>query len=257
MKKNTIMSIMSLVITTFLLFFIVSAWYVSNKEVSVNGIFGNTAGDGYSLKLQRGTYNSSTNKWSWEDTESLSFANVSPGNKLFFRIVMNTNEGESYNFSAKFDGISSSLTEDKLVVNNGYVAAVVYGGLIDLYKIVDNAVTVTNDSSVTKTLYTIDAENNISLADYKIQNAFLFYSLETTEPANTTLPSTGGQPFFNELDNPLQFDFGITAESSQAYYYFALEFNENRSIETIDGVPQSNMYMYQSLSISCIQIKEN
>lgn len=248
MKKNMLLSAFTLFVTAFLLFFVVSAWYVTNEEASAEGIIGSTAGDQYSLKLQRGTYNTTNDEWIWQDTESLSFTNISPGNKFFFRIVIDATPGQEYNFTAAFDGVTSSLIPNKLTVNGNYVASIEANDkLYDLYPIVDNKVTITNDSSVTKTLYTI-SDDEIYLADYKLEDAFLFYPIGTEEPEDTNL-TTNGLGF-----DDLKFDIEVIASNDSVYYYFALEFNDEKSLETIDGVTSSNMYMYQKLSIAHISI---
>lgn len=261
MKKNMLLSAFTLLVTAFLLFFVVSAWYVTNEEASAEGIIGSTAGDQYSLRLERGTFDSTNDEWTWQNTESLSFTNISPGNKFFFRIVIDATPGQEYNFTAAFDGVTSSLIPNKLKVNDGYVASIEANDkLYDLYPIVDDKVTITNDSGDTKTLYTIDGENNIYLADYKLEDAFLFHSIGKEEPDDASLLDSDKNfiydvsPFYDQNDNILSFDIDVFATSGSVYYYFALEFNDAKSLETIDGVTSSNMYMYQKLSIAHIAI---
>lgn len=252
MKKNLMLSGFTLLCTLFLLICIITAWYVTNKEASATGITGSTDGDSYSLKLQRGTYSESANpKWTWQDTESLSFTNISPGNKFFFRIVIDAEKDKAYNFTAAFDDVKSSLIPDKLAVNGNYVASVEANNkFYNLYPIVNNAVIIKPDDKEERILYQI-VDGNIILADYKLEDAFLFYPIGTLEPANTTLAMEG-----LGLNN-LKFDINVTATENEVYYYFALEFNETNSEETIDGLTNSNCFMYQKLSIGHIQITYN
>ena len=67
-KINMIISLVSLSVTLCLLIVTMFAWYTSNKNVSANGIMGSSEGDNYFLKLQRGYFDSSNNKWNWIDT---------------------------------------------------------------------------------------------------------------------------------------------------------------------------------------------
>ena len=63
MQKKTILNLITLAVTTFLLVLVVFSWYVSNKEVRASGIIASTAGEDYSLKLQRGKFEYSNGEW--------------------------------------------------------------------------------------------------------------------------------------------------------------------------------------------------
>lgn len=251
MKKNLIIAVLNSILACFLLVFNVYGWYTNNTSVSAGGIFGSSSSGNYTLKLQRGTYNKETDVWTWVDANSLSFSNISPGNKFFFRIVIDSNEAYTYEFEASFSGINSSLVENKLVVseNGEYIQTIeAEDQRLNLYKIEEgNVVTVRCEDDI-KTLYTI-SDNVISLADFKIEDTFNFYSIGETEPDDNMLTGLTGV----ELKN-LIFDFSANAEGDNIYYYFALEFDESKSLEIIDGIESSNCYMYQKLSIAHIQI---
>lgn len=251
MKKNLIIAVLNSILACFLLMFNVYGWYTNNTRVSANGIFGVSSSEDYTLKLQRGTYNKDSDVWTWIDADSLAFSNISPGNKFFFRIVIDVTEGSTYDFEASFSNISSSLVDDKLVVSDdGYYIQTIEAEdqRLNLYPIEDgNIVTVLHDDEV-KTLYTI-SNNVILLTDFKIEDTFNFYSIGDTEPDDNTLNGLTGVGL-----KDVTFDFTANAVDDKIYYYFALEFNEDKSLEIIDGVLSSNCYMYQKLSIGHIQI---
>ena len=251
-NKNLISSILSLFFTFFLLITCILAWYTNNKNVSANGIIGSSAGDNYSLKLQRGYYDKENNSFEWEYTESLTFSNISPGNKFFFRIEIDAEVGTDYSFTATIDDISSSLIEDKLVINEGYVCSKEgEASYSKLYKIEDNKVTFKDEEDNIRTLYNC-VNNEVNLDEFLIHNTFKFYNIGTIEPQDTNLESYANNPLVET-----SFDITVIDADDKVYYYFALEFNEEDSIETMDGLECSNCYMYQKLSIGYIEIKYN
>ncbi|MBQ3254041.1 MAG: hypothetical protein IJA65_05730 [Acholeplasmatales bacterium] len=273
MKKNLMLSGFSLLCTLFLFICIITAWYVTNKEASATGIMGSTEGDHYTLKLQRGTYNEATTKWTWEDTEHLSFTNISPKNSFYFRIALDIEDtSENISLSANFADISSTIIEDRLVISDGYVCVKEGTTSYPLYELVDNKVTikeVINEITTDKVLYQ-NVNNKVLLDDYLIEDTFKFYNFGLTEPTNNVLPVE--DPSTNEIeDNSVvlsqldPFNIQVTEENiitengkNKAYFYFALEFNEDLSIVTQEGQEgNSNCYMYQKLSIGHIQITHN
>ncbi len=118
MNKKLILNLISLVTTTFLLVLVIFSWYVSNKEVSATGIMASTAGEDYSLKLQRGKfeYTNGSWKWTWTDTNNMTFSDIQPGDALFFRIVVTSSS--THTFSVNFSQIQSTLVENTLVAYN-------------------------------------------------------------------------------------------------------------------------------------------
>ncbi len=244
-KINMIISLVSLSVTLCLLIVTMFAWYTSNKNVSANGIMGSSKGDNYSLKLQRGYYNAN-NGWNWIDTETLSFSNISPENVFFFRIVMDSSDENS--FTAVFKDIDSELQENKLVVENGYVCLKNSSKNIPLYKITEDSKVKIGENN-NNTLYSIDENNNIYLADYKIHNTFYFYSIGTTEPTDNSI-----EGYDKTQLSASDLSFNFTLNNTSNCYYFALEFNEDKSLETINGVSCSNAYLYQKLIIGYISV---
>lgn len=247
-KSNFIISLITLSVTICLLIVTIFAWYSSNKNVSATGIMGSSKGDGYTLKLQRGYYDSNNSKWEWIDTEFLSFSNISPGNVFFFRIVMDSSDENS--FTAVFKDIDSELQENKLVVENGFVCLKNSSKNIPLYEIKDSKVSIVSNEE-SKTLYLIDEYNNITLSDFLIHNTFYFYDFSITEPSNNIIPDGKSGTLLSSLD--LTFSFDLNGNSSNCYY-FALEFNDELSTETINGVECSNAYLYQKLIIGYISV---
>lgn len=123
MKKRLIINLITLSFTALLLVFLALAWYVENKMVSANNILGQSAGDEYTLRLERGKFKYGLTPagradyyWEWTDTRSMTFSDIQPGDVFYFRIVLNTDGTQE--FTLKFDEVTSSLIEDSLY---GYI----------------------------------------------------------------------------------------------------------------------------------------
>ena len=252
-KFDRILPICTLLVTLLLLVMVAMAWYVSNDTVTASGITGATQGENYTLTLERGQYDE-TNVWTWHKVDELSFTNVTPGNAFYFRIKLDTNGNldEPINLSASFDGVSSELIPNKLQILNGYVCT---SDGYALYEIVNNQVLIDG-----KVLY--DCTNGtIKLDDYLIQDTFRFYSFDLLFPINATDEYHIGKSS-TKLSSLPKFD--ITVEESDldaannAYYYFALEFNEEDSLVQMpnSSVPTSNCYLYQKFIISEVAISK-
>ena len=119
MKKNIIINLITLSTTSLLLVFLALAWYVENKNVSANNIIGASAGDEYTLRLERGEFVYGMDDegvldwhWEWTPTTDMTFYDIQPGDAFFFRIVLETDGTQ--NFSLKFGDIKSSLVDDSL-----------------------------------------------------------------------------------------------------------------------------------------------
>lgn len=276
MNKKLIFNLISLIVTSLLLVMVVFSWYISNDSVKAEGIFGKTEDQDYSLKLQRGTYNSSDSTWTWTDTTSLSISNIQPGDSFFFRIIITTSR--NINLNMDFSGIESDI-DSSIAVSNGYITI----GATKRYNIVNNKVQVTEGGS-TKTLYNISG-STVSLADYKVEDTFRFYNYGVcpTNPTTITSGVSGVAVTYNSLplDNDVSNDgitpsalgsvatnYSVTASGSGdtiAFAYFALEFNDEASIVdysyTFDGntktCSDSNLYQSQYLNIKRINVLES
>ncbi len=266
MNKKLIINLISLITTSFLLIMVVFSWYISNDTVKAEGIFGKTEDEDYSLKLQRGIYNSSNQTWTWTDTTSLSISNIQPGDSFFFRIIITTSR--NINLNMDFSGIESDI-DNSISVSNGYVLI----GSTKKYNIVNNKVTV-NEGGASKTLYNISG-STVSLGDYKVEDTFKFYNYGvcTTNPTTIVSGTSGitvtyaGSPLDNDVTNDgitpddlgsVATNYSVTASGSEtiAFAYFALEFNDEASIVNINGVESSNCYLYQSLTISQLAVNK-
>lgn len=276
MNKKLILNLISLATTSFLLIMVMFCWYLSNDTVKAEGIFGQTEDEDYTLKLQRGTYNSSNQTWTWTDTTSLSISNIQPGDSFFFRIIITTSR--SINLNMDFSGIESDV-DNSISVNNGYITI----GSSKRYNIANNKVTVT-EGGATKTLYNVSG-STVSLADYKVEDTFRFYNYGVCETnPNSTVSGTsgvtvtyGGSSLDNDVTNDnltgitlgaVQTNYSVTAAETGttiAFAYFALEFNDEASIVdysyTFDGntktCSDSNLYQSQYLNIKRINVLES
>lgn len=245
MKKNLFLSICSLILTSFLLFFLVFGWYVSNKEVTANGIFGSTGGNDYSLTLERATLDKAGNVTGWVTADNMAFNNVAPNNVFLFRMGLESKSQEDVILNVSFDDISSRLTENKLIAKDKKIFFA--DGEIPLYDIDENNQVMVDN----KLLYKVNPKDNtISLGDYQIHNTFMFYDLGTAEPATNKLA-----PPLKGLELAKVNNYQIKANNQKEYFYFALEFNEEKSLVMQDGVLSSNCYLYQNLVIGHITLR--
>lgn len=244
MKKHhiysLISSIISLVVTCGLLIVCLFAWYVSNKNVSANGIVASSADSdfNFSLEMYKDTEYSEVN------TDKIDLGNLNPGDLFYFRIKVSKKNKEltdDLKFNIKFSGVESKIDDEKLCVNDSFVSYKYdTNKYVNLYEIEENKVV--TDSTENNVLYNIDEENKISLVNYKIQDAFKVYP---NVKKNDSISE--GKLMSENIDVKIIDDF---------YCYFALEFNEDLSLVTIDGVESSNAYMFQNLIIKYIDIKE-
>lgn len=247
MKKHhiysLISSIISLVVTCGLLIVCLFAWYTNNKNVSASGIVGSTADSDYSFSLEM----YQNDEYS-EITEKIKLGNLNPGDVFYFRIKVSNKSKDpkaDLNFNIKFSNVKSKLI-DKLVVNDGYVSYNVSGEKkVNLYEIKENKVTIGAENKV---LYNIE-NSSISLASYKIEDAFKVYP---DLKSNDSFTTDNNKPGLASTEINVK-----TIEETNSYYcYFALEFNSEASLVTIDGTESSNAYMFQELIIKSIDIRE-
>ena len=245
MKKNLFLSICSLLVTTFLLIFLVFGWYVSNSNVTAGGIFGKTGGDEYELTLERATMTKEGEVTDWVQANSMAFSNVAPKNVFLFRFALKAKENKDITLNVSFDDVSSALTEGKIEVHNNKIC---YSDrLVPLYDIDSNNQVIVDG----KVLYNVNPNTNeITLGDYLIHNTFMFYDLGTNEPINNQLAPSLPAIKLMEVAN-----YQITANNQTTYFYFALEFNEDESLVEQDGYMSSNCYLYQNLVIGHITLR--
>jgi len=279
MKKRTIINLITLVITAFLLIFVGRAWYVNNTKVNANNIIGVSATDDFKLELERGTYNSTTSVWSWTNTKNLSISSMQPGDVFFFRFKITISKASR--FQVSINDVESVL-QDTLITRTAVENTSVNPATTDyyvslnttrLYKMYSATVCrlYTNKASTTyKTIYEYDTTNEVlKLKDYLVEDTFRFYNYDLHDA-----------DFFNDKDNVLSSDdLAITGEGLELedlsvtydassitgtvvkYGYFALEFNNEASeVEYVhlDGTfkKDSNPYQGQTLAIKKFVLQE-
>lgn len=266
MKKTTILNLITLLVTLFLLIFVVRAWYVSNEEVSITGANGGTSSDNFTLELERGTYSNSS--WTWENTNSLAISEMQPGDAFFFRFKITASNSGS--FKVSLHKLESALQEGSFqrtaVTTGGTTKYYVTMNGTKLYEMI-NATTakITDGDNVAHTLYTYDEVNQkFELADYKIEDCFKYYDY-----------GKGDSTFFNSHANAIGSDYlhaydvtnalatyTIDTTTSNVWYgYFALEFNEeysNKSYKHMDGIVKedSNLFLSQIFNIKEFALEE-
>lgn len=249
MKKHhiysLISSIISLVVTCGLLIVCLFAWYTNNKNVSASGIVGSTADSNYSFCLEM----YQNDEYS-EITEKIKLGNLNPGDVFYFRIKVSNKSKDpkaDLNFNIKFSNVGSKLI-DKLVVNDDYVSYNVSDKKkVNLYEIKDNKVI--TDSKENNVLYSINGDSSISLGDYKIEDVFMVYPGVKSSDSFTTDKNKLGL-------TSTEINVKTIGDNESYYCYFALEFNSEASLVTIDGIESSNAYMFQELIIKSIDIRE-
>ena len=264
MKKNSILNIITLFFTSLLLVMVLLAWYVSNQQVSASGITGKTEDDNFTLQLQRGVYDeSSENKWTWIDTTSLSITNMQPNDVFFFRFVITTTNSGS--LRVRLAGIESSIVDTLVKTSDDHKSVLI--GNVKAYDIVSNAVDIKNGTTTVGRLFDYNqTTDELSLKDFKVQDTFKFYDYgigsEHFYKSGTTYYTNSISEAPNAgviLDN-ITSTYTNLAANSVRYGYFALEFNDELSLKTythLDGSVKSdsNLYQAQSLQISNISVE--
>jgi len=263
MKKNILINLITLSITSLLLVLVVMAWYVSNTVVTASGITGRTADGNFELLLQRGEYND--NSWTWTDTKSLSISNMQPADVFFFRFKITARTSGS--LKVNLSGISSQIPNDVLTLGKDNKSVYVSG--TKYYELTSNAVVIKNGETTLGTLYNY-SNGTFTLDDFLVHETFnyLDYGLGTadfykpdTNPDTKIYYTTD----ISECPKPAEDLTNISANytistAGDHYGYFALEFNDAKSLKTythIDGVSKtdSNLYQAQTLSISTISVE--
>ena len=270
MNKRTIINLITLVITAFLLIFVGRAWYVNNAKVNANNIIGVSATDDFKLELERGTYNSDSS-WTWTNTKNLSISSMQPGDTFFFRFKITISKASNFNVSV--NEVNSILQEGVLTreqFTDGYYVMLNSTKLFKMNSATQCKV-YSNKEGTTElgVLYNYDeTESKFTLADYKVQTTFRFYDYGLHDI-----------DYFNTQDNVVSNDTTITGAGKEIenlsisynasditgtvirYGYFALEFNDAESMVSyrhIDGnvKEDSNLYQAQTMEIKKFVLQE-
>ena len=242
MKKNLILNFSSLIVTAFLLVFLIFGWYVSNTEVEATGILGSTAGEEYEARLMKLDDNGI-----WVDCNDITFSNIEPGSIYYFKLILKSKTDKSLDLKVSFNELSSAIMDNKIRLENNSIINLKSG--LPIYDVLDNKVMVNeveSDTSKKKTLYTI-TDGRIGLSDYKMHEAFMIYDLKNNEP-NLNTEVSGGIKLSEGAG------FNVLASKEENSYYFALEFNNSLSLKNIDGLISSNVYLFQTMKIGRISL---
>ncbi len=244
MKRNIklLTSIVMLSITLITFITSIFGWYTTNKEATASGIIGSTNDPNIDYTLE--AYDSTSNSYS--DTDTMSFSNIKPGDTFYFRFEIaphDTNlDVSALKFDITFTSFTSSLQENTLTYDSDN--SIITYDSVKVYSVTENKVTFGD-----KILYNI-SNSSISLGDYKIADTFKVY------PNIKNNASLGDGTLLTEVLSTYKDDVNyIAQENGNYYFYFALEFNEELSLVTDNGVESSNAYEFQKLDIETITIK--
>ncbi len=266
-RSNLVLSLLSLVITSFLLVFTIYSWYTSNQEVKASGIVASTAGENFDFRLRY---------WdgsSWKVVnQNLRYEGWLPGTTTYYELKLSNTDSSSAMVNVDFTGVNSS-------VNNEYVKAtydgtsggyIKYNG-VNAYKYTGNPVgqesayvRVDTVSASNQALYKI-TENKVgsninyivSAETLKIENGFRWQYIGESENATDETLHTGAitdidditeDDYIYDLSTPLLEDYEIVGNTS-FYYYFAITF--------LDDDDMDRFYMYQDLFIEAITISKS
>ena len=235
-RSNLVLSLVSLVITSFLLVFTVYSWYTSNQEVKASSIVGATEINNSEFTLEK--WSSSANEW--VGVSKIEEENVLPGTVLYLRLKCVNANDTAISLNAKFEGISSVLNTSYVKVSGTNIT---YNG-VPTYTIANNQVTVGASNNV---LYDV-SNTTISLNKFKIEDGYVIQCFGTTETKTGAISSID-----DATDDLKTIDESILSAqefaSGTSYYYFALTYLDNDDL--------NNYYMYQSLIIESLTITES
>ncbi len=239
MNKKLILNVITLSITAFLLVLVVFSWYVSNKEVSASGIIASTAGEDYTLKLQRGTFKYDKNHsefadnggwyWEWEDSDAMTFSDIQPGDAFFFRIVVSTSSEHSFDVS--FNQIQTTLMENTLeaYINQNLVAY-----------------TKTTDTTAAsgKTYYkgTFTKDTTITVGD--VVKPYTYYNLTDGVYSMTTDKTFAQSKDYYKAKFTVAEEPDFSAEAGNTYYEKGTASTTNNAIGYKYTVDETEYYNY-------------
>lgn len=132
-KRNLISSIFSLCMTTLLFISCVVAWYCVNITSNVSGVVGSSEEDkNYNYELYY--YTGST--WQIINSSLSSFIPLDPGEKIYFKLVINSDSNEESIMKCKFEDINTSVNDN--IIYNEYTMVTannynVYDSELDYY----------------------------------------------------------------------------------------------------------------------------
>ena len=244
-RSNLVLSLLSLVITSFLLVFTIYSWYTSNQEVNTKSIVGATDIEHATFTLEK--YNVSTT--SWVPVTKIEEKNVLPGKVTYFRLKCVNENTNSIKLTAKFEGVESRLDKTYVKVSSDN-KNITYNG-IPTYPIVNNQVKVDPvvDGGDSKSILYDVTGTNISLRHFKIEEGYIIQRFGTTETKTGAV--TKKDDVTQSLDTISITDPILNKQSvavGTSYYYFAFTFLDNDDVD--------KYFMYQELYIASLTLHE-
>lgn len=242
-RSNLVLSLVSLVITSFLLVFTVYSWYTSNQEVKASSIVGATDIEHTTFTLERWNESSSA----WVNVSKIKEENVLPGKVMYLRLKCVNENANAITLNAKFEGIESLLNTNFVKISTDGLS-VAYNG-VSIYPIENNKVTVnpvTIGNTSRSVLYNI-TNSKISLQDFEIHEGYVIENFGTTETTSGAINSIDDvTSAMKTLDDKVLENQSMPTGTS--YQYFALTYLDNDDV--------NNYYMYQELFIASLTISE-
>lgn len=259
MKKNLILSIVSLCLASMLMVFMAFAWYTTNSGVKSSVVINVTGGSDCSYRLQY--YDATEDDWiDVGEAGQISFDKFDPGDAMYFRFVVASSRTENSVLQAKYNNYSTTKTND---IDIDVDDKVVYYSGVAIFDITENTDTATKTTYPycvqieNETVYLITATGNyIIVDDYKMEKAMNSYNLGSSEedllpnelPAFSTLTA-------QTLDDYIFGSGGTTIYASTlTYAYFAIEYENFESSSSTGKYLSNNYFVYQSFSIETINI---
>lgn len=259
MKKNLILSIVSLCLASMLMVFMAFAWYTTNSVVSSSVLVSVTGGSDCTYILQY--YDSAEDDWvDVGKAGQISFDKFDPGDAMYFRFVIASSRSENSVIQAKYNNYSTTKTSD---IDIDVDDMVVYYSGVAIFDIIEN----TDTKTKTAYPYCVEIEGEVVylitstggyviVDDYKIEKAMNSYNLGSTE--DDLLPNE--LPSFDTLTPKTLDDYifgsGGTTIYAQTitYAYFAIEYENFESSTSTGKYLSNNYFVYQSFSIETINI---
>lgn len=242
-RSNLVLSLVSLVITSFLLVFTVYSWYTSNQEVKASSIVGATDIEHTTFTLEK--YSASATDW--VNVSKIEEKNVLPGTTTYFRLKCVNDNNFTVSLTAKFEGIESKLDTTYVKVSSDG-KNVTYNG-IKAYDIVNNQVKVTPviDGGDSKNILYEISSGNIMLKHFKIQEGYIIQRFGQTETKTGAVLSR--DDVNDQLDTVSISDAILNNQQiakGTSYFYFALTFLDNDDVD--------KYFMYQELFIASLTL---
>ncbi len=240
MKKNLILSIVSLCLAFMVTFLVLFAWLTTNATTKASIL--NVHVNGVQCDVSLETYQNN----SWVELDDLSFDNLEPGDVIYFRLKVDSEVPVRVNanpdsFTSEAIGGADGIVVDLTNMELTYQGVSIFNIEDDYTVLIDNQV-VYNINAVTGAITIVD--------DYKIGNAMNTYNLGTSVTGKPSIEGLTG----NALGS-LIFDSGVSLSSGISYAYFAIEYEDyDSSSSTLKEFSSNNFFVYQLLTITALNV---